>query len=104
MAAILQRARTEPSDAGRIKAALRERARALGFDAVGFAAPDLPRGVQDAYRHYLAEGRQGDMAWLARDPGRRADPSRSLAGRPQRDRARNELWLGRSPACGARPA
>ncbi len=47
---------------------------ALGFDAVGFAAPDLPRTIQSAYRHYLAQGRHGDMAWLARDPERRQSP------------------------------
>jgi epoxyqueuosine reductase len=74
MAAILQRVRAEPTDQGRIKAALRDRARALGFDAVGFAAPDLPRTIQSAYRHYVAEGRQGDMGWLARDPERRQSP------------------------------
>ncbi len=74
MVATLQRVRASPIDQARIKAALRERARALGFDAVGFAAPDLPRTIQSAYRHYLAEGRHGDMAWLARDPERRQSP------------------------------
>ena len=53
---------------------IRERARALGFDAVGFAGPDLPRPLQAAYRRYIAQGRQGDMAWLARDPERRQSP------------------------------
>ncbi len=74
MVAILERAQARPTDQGRIKAALRARARVLGFDAVGFAAPDLPRTLQSAYRHYIAEGRQGDMAWLARDPERRQSP------------------------------
>ncbi len=53
---------------------IRQRAHALGFDAVGFAAPDLPRPLQAAYRQYIAQGRQGDMAWLARDPERRQSP------------------------------
>ena len=83
MVAILERARAEPTDAGLIKAALRERARALGFDAVGFAAPDLPRMIQGAYRHYLAEGRQGDMAWLATRGGAKA-PALSGRTRPAR--------------------
>ena len=53
---------------------IRERGHALGFDAVGFAAADLPRPLQAAYRQYIAQGRQGDMAWLARDPERRQSP------------------------------
>jgi epoxyqueuosine reductase len=53
---------------------VRERARGLGFDAVGFAAPHLPRHRQRAYRRYIALGRHGDMAWLARDPERRQSP------------------------------
>src|SRR5690606_31906590 len=53
---------------------IRQRALALGFDVVGFAAPDLPRERQSAYRRYIAEGRHGDMTWLARDPERRQSP------------------------------
>jgi epoxyqueuosine reductase len=56
------------------RAPIRAQAQALGFDAVGFAAPDLPRPLQAAYRHYIAQGREGDMAWLARDPERRQSP------------------------------
>jgi epoxyqueuosine reductase len=57
-----------------LRAMIRVRAHALGFDAVGFAAPDLPRPMQAAYRDYIEQGRQGDMAWLARDPERRQSP------------------------------
>jgi epoxyqueuosine reductase len=63
-----------PVRADAIRPAIRGRAGALGFDAVGFAAPDVPRERQTAYRRYLAEGRHGDMAWLARDPERRQNP------------------------------
>jgi epoxyqueuosine reductase len=63
-----------PAGADAVRAALRERARGLGIDAVGFAAPELPRARQRAYRHYIAAGHHGDMAWLARDPGRRESP------------------------------
>jgi epoxyqueuosine reductase len=63
-----------PVRADGIRSAIRERARALGFDAVGFTAPDLPRARQSAYRRYVAAGRHGDMAWLARDPERRQSP------------------------------
>ena len=68
------RSATAPPAASNLKPRLRARAMALGFDAVGFAAPDLPRTIQSAYRHYLAQGRHGDMAWLARDPERRQSP------------------------------
>jgi epoxyqueuosine reductase len=57
-----------------LRAAIRAQARALGFDAVGFAAPGLPRHLQAAYRQYIAERREGDMAWLARHPERRQNP------------------------------
>ena len=74
MVAVLERTQTGLAGPRRIKAALRERARVLGFDAVGIASPDLPRHVQSAYRQYIAAGRQGDMAWLAREPERRYSP------------------------------
>jgi epoxyqueuosine reductase len=70
VASVAQRRRSEPD----LRAAIRAQAHALGFDAVGFAAPDLPRHLQAAYRQYIAEGRAGDMAWLARDPERRQSP------------------------------
>jgi epoxyqueuosine reductase len=51
----------------------------LGFDAVGFARaethPDAAR-----FARWLAEGRQGTMAWMEREPERRTDPRRLLAG------------------------
>jgi epoxyqueuosine reductase len=62
------------SSAPDLRAAIRAEAHDLGFDAVGFAAPDLPRHLQAAYRQYIAERREGDMAWLARDPERRQNP------------------------------
>ena len=64
-----------PARGDAIHSPIRERAGALGFDAVGFAAPDLPRARQTAYRRYIAEGRHGDMSWLARDPERRQSPA-----------------------------
>jgi epoxyqueuosine reductase len=70
MASVAQQQRNDPD----LRAVIRAQARALGFDAVGFAAPDLPRHLQAAYRQYIAERREGDMAWLARDPERRQNP------------------------------
>src|SRR5437588_8821779 len=44
-----------------------------GFAKVGFARlRTLPRG--DFYREWLADGRHGEMAYLANDPERRIDP------------------------------
>ncbi len=71
MATVLARAAPAHAD---LKAEIRARARALGFDAVGFAAAELPGRLQAEYRRYIAEGRQGDMAWLAHAPERRASP------------------------------
>jgi epoxyqueuosine reductase len=56
------------------KEQIRAFALALGFDAVGFAAA---AGDPADARHlaaYLADGRHGEMAWLARTVERRADP------------------------------
>ena len=52
--------------------ALKERARALGFDAIGVASAReaWPAGARLA--EYLDEGRHGDMAWMAQ--ARRAHP------------------------------
>jgi epoxyqueuosine reductase len=56
------------------KAAIRERALALGFDAVGFAAADLLPETSARFRQFLAEGMHGDMGWLAAHADRRAAP------------------------------
>ena len=57
------------------KAAIREQALALGFDAVGFAearlAPEAKAGLTD----FLAQGYHGDMGWLADKADRRGDPT-----------------------------
>jgi epoxyqueuosine reductase len=71
MAISLRAQLSQPVDAA---GAIRERARALGFDAVRFTSPDLPASVQMGYRHYLELGRHGDMGWLARARERRESP------------------------------
>ncbi len=54
----------------------------LGFDAVGIARVrsliGTPEG--DRYLAWIADGRHGGMKWLAREPERRLDPARVLAG------------------------
>jgi epoxyqueuosine reductase len=64
-------------------AAIRERAKALGFDAVGFARADLPLDEDHGrLRQFLDAGMQGDMAYLAEhaDARHRLDGSSILAG------------------------
>ena len=56
------------------RSAIGERARALGFDAVGFAKPDLPGRVEAGYRAFVDLGRHGDMDWLETTFDRRTSP------------------------------
>jgi epoxyqueuosine reductase len=74
MATILERIRPMAVDHDRLKALIRARARAEGFDVVGFAAAGMPRSIQRAWHAFLAAGRHGEMAWLARHAERRQSP------------------------------
>src|SRR5690606_8352229 len=49
---------------------------ALGFDRAGIARLDAPLPHAETLREWLARGRHGEMAWLARDPDTRIDPRR----------------------------
>jgi epoxyqueuosine reductase len=62
-----------------LDAAVRARARRLGFTLVGIAAPDASEHM-DFYRSWLADGRHGTMAYLSREDAvaRRADLSRTM--------------------------
>jgi epoxyqueuosine reductase len=61
-------------DPAAIKAAVRARALAEGFDAVGFAAAELPDEKRQQLAAYIGEGRHGDMGWFAEKVDRRGDP------------------------------
>lgn len=58
----------------KMKERIRTRAHEFGFDTVGFT--QAVAGAEDSghLRQYLAEGRHGDMEWMARDAERRSDP------------------------------
>jgi len=58
---------------------VRERAFELGFDLIGFA-PAGPAPGADAFLRWLAADYAADMAYLAREPRRRADPRLVLPG------------------------
>lgn len=75
----------EPQDTKRqpdgeaMKARIREWGRELGFQQVGFADIDLT----DTERHldqWLAEGRHGDMDWMARHGSKRTRPAELVPG------------------------
>jgi epoxyqueuosine reductase len=57
-----------------LKAALRERGAALGFDLVRVAAPDAIPEAPERLRAWLEAGRHGSMGWMADPDGRRAAP------------------------------
>ncbi|MEQ8822472.1 MAG: tRNA epoxyqueuosine(34) reductase QueG [Sumerlaeia bacterium] len=52
----------------------------LGFDKAVVAEPHHAHEEQEKLELWLAEGRHGDMAWLAREPRRRCDPAQALPG------------------------
>ncbi len=54
--------------------ALRDRALALGFDAVGFTRAALAPQARANLRDFLAQGHHGEMGWMAARADQRADP------------------------------
>jgi epoxyqueuosine reductase len=77
------REKSEPSPEGARQSAnaalIKSRALALGFDACGITSAEPARRA-DFYREWIDAGHAGEMAWLAREPERRADPARVLPG------------------------
>jgi epoxyqueuosine reductase len=57
-----------------IKDALREQAKAQGFDAVGITTPDAIPEAKARLEAFIAEGGHGDMDWLASTADRRGAP------------------------------
>ncbi|HKE60195.1 MAG TPA: tRNA epoxyqueuosine(34) reductase QueG [Pyrinomonadaceae bacterium] len=53
---------------------IKERARAEGFDKVGIVAAEPLVEEGERLKEWLARGYHGEMAWLAREPGKRSDP------------------------------
>jgi epoxyqueuosine reductase len=62
-----------------MKAALRQRARELGFDDDRITTAKAPESASH-FRQWLAEGRHGRMAWLERNAPKRVDPQQVLPG------------------------
>ena len=57
-----------------IREAIRDRALACGFDAVGFAEARLDAEARAGLSEFIARGYHGDMGWLAGTVTRRGDP------------------------------
>jgi len=62
-----------------VKAAIRQRARELGFDDCRFTSAAAPEHRAHLDR-WLATGQHGEMAWIARNAHKRVDPQQVLAG------------------------
>lgn len=62
-----------------VKSALVAKALSLGFADCRVAAA-LPAAHRDLYAQWVAEGKYGDMAWMARNIERRSDPRLVLPG------------------------
>lgn len=63
----------------RLAERIKEEAFRIGFDVVGIA-PATPAPHAGDFQAWLACGRHAGMEWLARDPERRVDATRVLAG------------------------
>lgn len=62
-----------------LKARIRDWGRELGFQQVGFADTDLA-GTERQLDQWLAEGRHGDMDWMARHGRKRTRPDELVPG------------------------
>ncbi|WP_186397209.1 tRNA epoxyqueuosine(34) reductase QueG [Stappia sp. TSB10GB4] len=63
-----------PQQAARLKAALADKARALGFDDMRIADAAAPPDISENLSRFLAAGHHGSMAWMAETAERRAAP------------------------------
>ena len=63
--------RRSPTDP---RPAIRARASALGFDAVGFADAALGPEARARLRAFLTAGQHGDMGWMAERADARSHP------------------------------
>ncbi len=50
------------------------KAKAIGFDAVGFTAPEISADAQAGLQEFLINDHHGDMAWMMEKADRRGDP------------------------------
>lgn len=58
--------------------ALTQQAQTLGFTTIGWTPVADAAALRETFTAWLADGRHGDMLWMARDPARRSDPRHLL--------------------------
>src|SRR5258706_2539107 len=63
-----------PSSISDAREAIRSRARAEGFDVVRFVSARGSQNLSERLSRFLYDGRHGDMAWMAANENRRANP------------------------------
>lgn len=71
-----------------LRAFIRDRAAALGFDACRFASASRPWSAGERLAHFVEAGRHGDMGWMETTLERRAHPTAMWDG------ARTAIVLG----------
>ena len=64
----------DPTDPPKSADLIRDRALALGFDAIGFCRAELGPEARTRLADFLAAGQHGDMGWLARCAEQRSHP------------------------------
>jgi epoxyqueuosine reductase len=62
-----------------MKAAIQQRALELGFDDCRFTSAGPPQSAEQ-FQNWLAENKNGEMAWLERNAEKRIDPQKVLPG------------------------
>ena len=67
--------------ADELKKIIRDKAKSIGFEAVGFTAARADPAAAEALSRFLADGRQGDMAWLNNSDGRHTLASMAIITR-----------------------
>jgi len=85
----------DPPDSAGIKA----RAVELGLDVCGITSAE-PAMQAAFYKEWIAEGKAGEMQWLAREPERRADPRVVLPGARSVIVAGLNYWQAQPPGRG----
>ena len=61
-----------------IKEKIRDKAKSLGFDAVGFTSAVASRQNEQALAKFLSQGWNGEMTWMENTDGRRPDPQKTM--------------------------
>lgn len=62
------------ADSAALSALIKTRARELGFHKVGIVRAEALSAEHDRLEEWLRRGFNGEMSWMARDPGQRIDP------------------------------